>query len=168
MKQENEKVYEDIIETWSRIYKSKIGDLFTLEELKQEAWLSILMAEDHAKKVATDKIAFLSQCVKNSLLKMFLDELKHKIGKYDTAEDFCRVDLTTPEETQSSDELYKKLKINIRRIPNADFIFPYMNIKTVREISEIAKKEGIQISKSQVHNIIIMIRKELDKLLLRR
>ena len=71
MERETKKLYEDIIETWSRIYKSKIGDIFTLEELKQEAWLSILAAEDQAERVAIDKIPFLAQCVKNSLLKLF-------------------------------------------------------------------------------------------------
>lgn len=168
MKKEDKEVYEDIIETWSRIYKSKIGDLFSLEELKQEAWLSILSAETQMEKVAVDKLSYLAQSVKNSLLKMFLNEIKHRTSRSITTELSSRVDKTTPEETQASNELYKKLKIKIKKIPNAEFIFPHMNVKTVREISEMAEEEGVQISKSQVHNVIVLIREELYKLLLGR
>lgn len=162
MKEENNQTYLHMIETWSRIYKSKIGDLFTLEELKQEAWLAVLNAEEYAERVAIDKTAFLAKCIKNSLLTLLLNELKHRTIHIGNIE---KVDATTPEEIQSSDEIYKKLKINIKKIPNAEFILPYLNIRTVREISEIAKNEGLIIGKSQVHNIISLIRKELDKII---
>jgi DNA-directed RNA polymerase specialized sigma24 family protein len=78
MKEEDKETYTDIIERWSKIYKSRIGNLFTLEELKQEAWLSILKAEEYAERVAVDKEAFLASCVKNSLLKLLLNEIEHR------------------------------------------------------------------------------------------
>ncbi len=162
MKKENTQTYTEVIEVWSKIYKKMIGDLFTLEELKQEAWLALLNAEEHAEKEATDKIPFLASCVKHSLLKMLLNEIEHRATHIGSLQ---KVDMTTPEEIHSSDEIYKKLKISIKKIPDAEFIFPYLNIKTVREISEIAKDEGRTMSKSYVHKVISLIREEADRLM---
>jgi DNA-directed RNA polymerase specialized sigma24 family protein len=162
MKEEDKETYTDIIERWSKIYKSRIGNLFTLEELKQEAWLSILKAEEYAERVAVDKEAFLASCVKNSLLKLLLNEIEHRTTYISNLQ---KVDTTTPEEIISSNEIYKKLQISIKKIPDAEFILPYINIKTVREISDIAKSEGHPMSKSYVHKVISLIRGELDKIM---
>ena len=167
MVEEDKDVYEDIVERWSSIYKSKIGDLFTIEEVKQEAWLALLAAEDRAKEIAEDRFSFLATSIRNRLLQMFISELEHTNGRSKINSDINRVDTTTPEEVIASDELYRKLKINIKKIPNAELVFPYMNKKTVREISAIARKEGVQISRSQVQKVITSIREELNKLLLR-
>jgi len=162
MKEEDEQTYTDVIEVWSKIYKKMIGDLFTLEELKQEAWLALLNAEEHAEKNAVDKIPFLASCVKHSLLKLLLTEIEHRATHVGSPQ---KIDMTTPEEMHSCNEIYKKLKINIKKIPDAEFILPYLNVKTVREISEIAKSEGRAMSKSYVHKVISSIREEFNKLM---
>jgi hypothetical protein len=76
-----------------------------------------------------------------------------------------KVNLTTPEEIFSSNEIYKKFQINIKKIPDAEFILPFLNVKTIREISDIAKNEGRTMSKSYVHKIISLIREEFDRLI---
>ncbi len=162
MKEEDKQTYTDIIERWSSIYKSKIGSLFTLEELKQEAWLALLKAEEYAEQTAVDKAAFLASCVKNSLLKLLLNEIKHRATHIGNLQ---KVNLTTPEEILSSNEIYKKFQINIKKIPDAEFILPFLNVKTIREISDIAKSEGRTMSKSYVHKVISLIREEFDRLI---
>jgi DNA-directed RNA polymerase specialized sigma24 family protein len=162
MKEENKQTYTELVERWSQIYKSRIGSLFSLEELKQEAWLGLLIAEEKAEEGAVDKEAYLASCIKNSLLRLLLNEIKHRATHISNLQ---QVDLTTPEEIQSSKEIYKKFQINIKKIPDAEFILPYITIKTVREISDIAKNEGRIISKSHVHNVISLIKEELDKLI---
>jgi hypothetical protein len=162
MKEEDKQTYTDIIERWSSIYKSKIGSLFTLEELKQEAWLAILKAEKKAEEVAINTEDYLAHSVKMGLLAFLLSEIKHRatcIGKMQ------KVNLTTPEEIFSSNEIYKKFQINIKKIPDAEFILPFLNVKTIREISDIAKNEGRTMSKSYVHKIISLIREEFDRLI---
>jgi DNA-directed RNA polymerase specialized sigma24 family protein len=164
MKKENEQMYSEVIDLWSKIYKKKIGDLFTFEELKQEAWLAVLKAEEKAEETASDKEAFLAQCVKTRLLTLFLNELKHRTTINGSIE---LANLTTPEEELASNEIFEELKINIKKIPGAEFVFRYMNKQTVREISTLAEKEGHKMSKSQVHKTISLIQKELDKIIRR-
>lgn len=168
MKDDVNEDYEKIVEIWSSIYKNVVRDLFTVEELKQEAWHALLKAERFIGDKAIDKSAFLAQSIKNRLLDIFLEELKYKLlHQFDGEAPTYNVDPTTPEETYDSLETYKKFRVSIKKIPHAEFVLSHMNTKTIREISEIAKREGKEMSKSQVYKIKSLIRKEFDKIIRR-
>ena len=154
--------YKELIEKWSAIYSKKIGDLFTLEELKQQAWLGILEAERNIRKTAVDNVnAYLTKGIKNHITIMLLREIKNKTS---TAR-IVLTDTDNPESIISPKEIIEVLKLRIEKIPHATFVLDHMDSGSVRDISEIAQREGIPLSKSTVHNKIVLIRKELGKIL---
>src|SRR5210317_980446 len=46
MKEEHKKTYEKLVKNWSALFKLKVGDMFSIEELAQEVWVAILQAEE--------------------------------------------------------------------------------------------------------------------------
>jgi hypothetical protein len=167
----NKEEYKDLINIWSKIYKKKLGDLFSLEELKQQAWLGLLEAEQSLKNKKSDdtygclakgiRQGYLSQGIKNHIITMLIQEIKNKASNTS----IILADTDNPETIIGSKQLIENLKLRIEKIPHANFILEHMNSKSVRDISKIAKSEGINISKSAVANKIILIKEELNKIL---
>ena len=65
------------------------------------------------------------------------------------------------EECLSTKQAIEKLKEKIKHIPHANFVLRHASSNTIREISELAKREGRRIGKTQVHNILKRIKEEL-------
>lgn len=149
--------YETLVNKWSAIFKKKIGDLFTLEELKQEAWLSVLSALEGAEEVENEP-GYIVQSIKNNLIKMIGEAIKNQYYSDHTES----ANFVTPEDVLISKELYSKLDKCLDEIPYAAFILQYVDSKSVREIAKIAEAQGIKISKSYVHKVINLIK---DKML---
>ena len=164
MKTTDKEAYEKLVDMWSLVYKKKMRGLFSLEELKQEAWVAILEAEKKAEALAENKIAYLSQSIKHKIIDMLIQELKHKTTDTAPSE---KVEVSLPEGINESKQLLEQLKLNIGKIPHANFVLTHMSSQSLRGISELAQDEGVTLSKSAIHKIVILIREEFDKILRR-
>jgi len=184
-----EKTYLELIDLWSSIYKKKMGDLFSLEELKQEAWLAVLEVEKRIRECeeeiakireeeigelyipyiidsfVEDRSAYISKGIKNKILTLLLQEIKHRtVPGADTE----IIEVNIPDEILTAKQFYDKLRRRVENIPHATFVLAHMNLRTTRDISSLAKEEGVVLSKSEILNLINKIRKEFDKLSLDR
>lgn len=159
--EEKLKLYQNLVDTWSALYKSKIGDLLSLEEIKQQAWVGVLEAS--SPKEADNTEAYLGRCIKHKIVDLIMQELKITKGTANIWQPYWNT--TNGEKVSSSKESLEKLKQKIEGIPHAPFVFKYIGTHTVREISEIAKKEGRKLGKSQVSKVISKIKEELSKII---
>jgi DNA-directed RNA polymerase specialized sigma24 family protein len=186
MKEDNRKKYNKLVNKWSRIYKKRIGDVFSIEELKQEAWLAILEVEESIRKFdeeiaeireleignmytpyvldsfVENKIAYIAQGIKNKILWLLIEELKHRKTESLDVETVFSSDIDT---LAGSKQLVERLKTKLDTIPHANFVLTHMNSYSVRDISELAQREGKTISKSAVHKLILLIREEFEKII---
>ncbi|MHA1949331.1 MAG: RNA polymerase sigma factor [Candidatus Thorarchaeota archaeon] len=175
MKEENLEIYESVVDKWSRLYKSKVGDMFSREELAQEVWLAILTAEEADTYVAGGDASletYLGTCIRRHMIKLISNEVKHIAVLVDDADEMPQ-DFTVNDagEVVEALDLDQKLKGRIEELaqekPNmrhAPFVLKRMYNMTERAISNEAKTSGVQIGKSEVHNIIERIRDVYKKM----
>ena len=154
------KEYQKIVDTWSSIYKAKIGSLFTIEELKQEAWLAVMEVLD-AGEEADNTAAYLAQAIRFKLIDMIDDELKFKTQSLSSHVP----DRVTPEDLITQQEIIVKLKVKLKDIPNIDFIIDCMQEGySIRDISVIAQQENLNMDRNKVYRAIKKIRAEYEKI----
>ncbi len=173
---------ESIIEKWSGVYKKIVGELFSLEELKQEAWLALLEAENydtHDKNGDASEETYLTACVKHRLNKFIINEIKHQQCIPINEEEHA-VDLVcgTPEELALAHCLLESLKdrVDVSKAFNyqkettgkqsaKEIIKLLLSEKSHQEIADSLKSSGIEMTQQNVHLVVKKLRKELAKIL---
>jgi DNA-directed RNA polymerase specialized sigma24 family protein len=173
---------EVIIKRWSDIYKRVVGDLFSLEELRQEAWLALLEAEDsstYEKSGKASEETYLNACVKHRLGKYIFNEYKHQ-HCIPINEDEHAVELVcgSPEEIVLAQCLLDSLKDTVevskafnyrkdtleKRSAKA-IIDLLLSGKSYPEISKLLKVSGIEMEARNIHLVVKKLRQELAKIL---
>ncbi len=178
MKEENKTVYESVVSKWSRLFKTKVGHLFSLEELAQEVWLAILVAEEADTYIEGGEASletYLGTCIRRHLMKAIATEVKHTSSilsdGYDSLlQDYGGTDAEDLAEALDLDEkladIINELSVSKRNMRYAPFVLKRMYDMTERAIAKEAEEAGLELGKSEVHNVIDRIRevyKELEK-----
>lgn len=178
MKEEHKKTYEKLVKNWSALFKLKVGDMFSIEELAQEVWVAILQAEEsdsYDEENDASLETYLGSCIKHHLYRKIQEEVYHT-SALGQAEDDEIEDLFAdkPEDIVVADDLYQKFKVRVYNLTNSRgepyqerglFILERID-KPERAIAEEATALGMEgMSKSMVHKIRKHIRKEFKKML---
>lgn len=172
MREENTELYEEIVDKWSKIYKKKVGTLIDFEDLVQEAWVAILVAEpkyDSAKEKDENLRvgSYLATSVRNhlnDLLTEYITKKKFEVGgakEYNTKAPYEY----SPEKQAIARDLEIHLRERLKKIPHANFVFKYMELYSVKDISTMGIELGLPLSVPYVYKIRNKIRDEMTKLL---
>lgn len=163
MDKEKWKLYNELVDKWSRIFKQKFGTLMDYDDIKQEAWVAILSAEDYDKDFER---TYLGTCIKNHLNRLLLDTIyRNRVESGDVIEErTVDTQFGSPEKLAIASDLQDKLEMRIKKIPHGLFVWKHMDEHSVREIAKIGVEHGLPLSKSAVHRIIEKIRIEYDSL----
>lgn len=162
MDKEKLNLYNDLVDRWSRLFKKKFGKLMEYDDIKQEAWVAILSAEEYDKEFES---TYLGHCIKNHLNRLLLDTIyRNRVESLEVIEDITPdTHFSNPERVAIASDLAEKLEINIRKIPHGMFVWKRMDRMTIRDISKEGKELGLPLSPTNVHKIITRIRGEFKK-----
>lgn len=163
MKEENLEIYEETVDKWSRLFKAKVGDLFTLEELAQEVWLAILLAEESDTYEDSGEASletYLGTCIRNHLFRLVQNEVKH-VSSLGHHEDDDVIDLHQDDVDEQvitveimdrlRDEVYHR-SLTQYGMRYAPFVLEHMEVMSEREMAAEAKKRGLPVGKGSIHN----------------
>ena len=178
MKEEHKKLYEKLVHNWSALFKLKVGDLFSREELAQEVWLAILEAEDSdtwEEEGEASLETYLGHCIRNHMFRLLTDEVSHVsalgMGGEDELEDFGA---PIPDSSSIALDLDDKLRERVASLTNKYgtplgekclFILDRIDTHTLVEITKEANEAGIAMSLSYVGKLRKRIEHELKKML---
>lgn len=163
--------YKKIVDKYSKAYYKTMSDLFELDDLAQEMWLTILTTKDAYKGTNDAKeTTFVIASIQNHMSNMIAREVRRRAiftEEYDTIEDnVASEDEPTPEETLSLKEQLAVLEGRVSHINNGEFVLKKtVEGFSVREISKLAEKQGISISRATVNRIQHRLQDEFSKLI---
>jgi RNA polymerase sigma factor (sigma-70 family) len=160
--------YKELVEKYSKAYYKKVGDLFDIEDLRQEVWMSLLSAEEEYKGRDGASIhTYLVSCIKNHMVNLVVSEVKKRqtfTEQIDTVmDDEWEGNIPDPESLYFSKELYDRLKIEVKKIKHGEFILDNIHLSS-RAISEEAKAVGINMHYTTVTRKIKKIKNLCNKI----
>jgi DNA-directed RNA polymerase specialized sigma24 family protein len=154
-------LYTELVGKYSKAYHKKMQDLFDIEDIAQEIWVTLLSEEEKGgykgRNNASER-TYLAICIRNHMLNIITREITTKrtveLGLSTTDEDDFSEEESSPEDSVVSQEQLDMLSGGLKSIKHGNFIFEKtVEGHTVREISYIAKQQGIKLSKSGVNRI---------------
>lgn len=163
MNEENWDKYNDLVNRWSAIFKKRFGRLLDYDDIRQEAWVAVLQAEDYEKEYES---TYLGTVIKNHLNKLLVRTIyQARVEGAELLEEKTPAPVSSnPESLAIAADLQKKLEIRISKIKHGLFVWKHMEQHSCREIAILAKKAGIPLSKSTVHRTIEKIREEYENI----
>lgn len=170
---DNQLLFAELADKYSKAYYKKVSDLFELDELAQEIWMLLLELEEenaYDPSQGASKRTFLVSAIQNRMGYLIRQEIYRKRTVYANGEsaDIEPPDESpTPEDTLIGKETLALLSGKIKHIKNGEFVLnKHLEGYSIRETSKLAKEQGIRLPKSNVHYILTKIRKEATKIML--
>ncbi len=166
MENKDKELYKELVAKYSKAYYKKVSSLFELDDLAQEVWLAIVEAENADQFDATQgtaKRTYLIKCIQTHMIKLITREVRSRQAALPSLGDTSEIldEDVYAEELFLNKELADKLEARVTKIKHGSFVLEKLQEgNTVREISELASKNGISLGKSGVHKIVQRIRHE--------